>query len=221
MSAAPRQQSVEELRDNAISLAKSGVEEADIWKELVNRMRKTGLDNNDIRKKLSATSELLESSEPWHAYRKLKASGPDNPLAAGPSQSKDKAPAYYPRFKTTFERPASPPNAELEELHCQVEGYQLQLAKARAAARQTTLSFAKLLRPHRMPDPEPFNGEYKDYRRWKFQVITKIEQDIRGQSTIPGYIFSCLKRNTARSALSWMECYTNVGDNTSLWSTLD
>jgi hypothetical protein len=178
MSAAPRQQSVEELRDNAISLAKSGVEEADIWKELVNRMRKTGLDNNDIRKKLSATSELLERS-------------------------------------------ASPPNAELEELRRQVEGYQLQLAKARAAARQTTLPFAKLLRPHRMPDPEPFNGEYKDYRRWKFQVITKIEQDIRGQSTIPGYIFSCLKRNTARSALSWMECYTNVGDNTSLWSTLD
>jgi hypothetical protein len=134
MSAAPRQQSVEELRDDAISLARSGVEEADIREELVNRMRKTGLDDNDIQTKLSATSELLESSKPWHAYRKLKASGSDNPLAAGPSQSKDKAPVYYPRFKTTFERPASPPNAELEELRRQVEGYQLQLAEARAAA---------------------------------------------------------------------------------------
>jgi hypothetical protein len=41
----------------------------------------------------------------------LRALGSDNPLAAGPSQSKSKAPAYYSRFKTTFERPASPPNA--------------------------------------------------------------------------------------------------------------
>jgi hypothetical protein len=201
MSAAPRQQSVEELRDDAISLAKSGVEEADIWEELVNCLRKMGLDDDDIRTKLSATSELLESSKPWRAYRKLKASGSDNPLAAGPSQSKDKAPAYYPRFKTTFERPASPPNTELEELRCQVERYQFQLAEARAAAQQTTLPFAEPLRPHRMPDPEPFDGEYKDYRRWKFQMITKIEQDIRGQSTIAGYIFSRLKRNAARSAL--------------------
>jgi histone acetyltransferase (RNA polymerase elongator complex component) len=64
MSAAPRQQSVEELRDDAISLAKSGVEEADIREELVNRMRKMGLDDNNIRTKLTATSELLESSEP-------------------------------------------------------------------------------------------------------------------------------------------------------------
>jgi hypothetical protein len=87
MSAAPRQQSVEELRDNTISLAKSGVEEADIREELVNRMRKTGLDDDDIRTKLTATSELLESSKPWHAYRKLRASGSDNPLAAGPSCS--------------------------------------------------------------------------------------------------------------------------------------
>jgi hypothetical protein len=68
MSAAPRQQSVEELRDDAISLEKSEVKEADIQKELVNRMRKTGLDDDDIRTKLTATSELLESSEPWHAY---------------------------------------------------------------------------------------------------------------------------------------------------------
>jgi hypothetical protein len=45
MSAAPRQQSVEELRDDAISLAKSGVEEADIQVELVNCMRNTGLDD--------------------------------------------------------------------------------------------------------------------------------------------------------------------------------
>jgi hypothetical protein len=111
MSAASRQQSMEELRDNAISLAKSGVEEVDIRVELVNRMRKTGLDNDNIRTKLTATSELLESSKPLHVYRKLRASGSENPLAAGPSQSKGKAPAYYLRFKTTFERPASPPNA--------------------------------------------------------------------------------------------------------------
>jgi hypothetical protein len=39
---------VEELRDDAISLAKSGVEEADIREELVNRMRKTDLDDDDI-----------------------------------------------------------------------------------------------------------------------------------------------------------------------------
>jgi hypothetical protein len=134
MPAAPRQQSVEELRDDAISLAKSGVEEADIRIELVNRMRKTGLDNDDIQTKLTATSELLESSEPWHAYRKLRASGSDNSLVAEPFQSKSKASAYYPCFKTTFERPASEPDTELEELHCQVEGYQLQLAKACAAA---------------------------------------------------------------------------------------
>jgi hypothetical protein len=63
MSAAPRQQSVEELRDDAISLAKSG-EEADIREELVNRMGKMSLDDNNIRTKLTATSELLESSEP-------------------------------------------------------------------------------------------------------------------------------------------------------------
>jgi hypothetical protein len=134
MSAAPRQQSVEELRDDAISLAKSRVEEADIPVELVNCMRKMGVDNDDIRTKLTATSELLVSSEPWHAYWKLRASGSDNPLAAGPFQSKGKAPAYYLCFKTTFERPASPPNVELEELRWQVEGYQLQLAKVRAAA---------------------------------------------------------------------------------------
>jgi hypothetical protein len=48
MLAALRQQSVEELRDDAISLAKSGVEEADIWVELVNRIREMGLDDNDI-----------------------------------------------------------------------------------------------------------------------------------------------------------------------------
>jgi hypothetical protein len=88
MSATPRQQSEEELRDDKISLAESGVEEADIWKELVNRMRKTGLDDDDIRTKLTATSGLLESSEPWHAYRKLRTSGSDNPSAAGPSQSR-------------------------------------------------------------------------------------------------------------------------------------
>jgi hypothetical protein len=164
MPAAPRQQSVEELRDDAISLAKSGVEEADIRIELVNRMRKTGLDNDDIQTKLTATSELLESSEPWHAYRMLKALGSDNLLDAGPSQSKSKAPAYYPRFKTTFERPASLPNAELEELRCQVEGYQLRIAKAHAAAQQTTLPFAEPFRPHCMPDPEPFDREYKDYQ---------------------------------------------------------
>jgi hypothetical protein len=134
MSATPRQQSIEELRDNAISLVKSGVEEADIQVEPINRMRKTGLDNNDIRTKLTATSELLESSKPWHTYWKLRASGSDNLLPAEPSQSKGKAPAYYPHFKTTFERPASPPKAELKELRQQVEGYQLQLAKARAAA---------------------------------------------------------------------------------------
>jgi hypothetical protein len=220
MSAAPRQQFVEELRDDAILLAKSGVEEADIQIELINCMRKTGLDGN-IWTKLTATSELLETSEPWHAYRKLRASGSDNLLAAGPSQLKSKAPAYYPRFKTTFERPASPPNAELEELRRQVEGYQLQLAEASTAAQQTTLPFAELLCPHRMPDPEPFDGEYKDYQWWKFQMITKIEQDIHGQSTIAGYIFSYLKGNTARSALPWMERHTNVGDNASLWTTLD
>jgi hypothetical protein len=48
MLAALRQQSVEELRDDAISLAKSGVEEADIRVELVNRIREMGLDDNDI-----------------------------------------------------------------------------------------------------------------------------------------------------------------------------
>jgi hypothetical protein len=48
MSAAPRQRSVEELRDDAISLAKSGVEEVDIREELVNRMGKMGLDDNNI-----------------------------------------------------------------------------------------------------------------------------------------------------------------------------
>jgi hypothetical protein len=139
-------------------------------------MRKTGLDDdNDIRTKLTATSELLESSEPWHAYRKLRASGSDNSLVAEPFQSKGKASAYYPCFKTTFERPASEPDTELEELHCQVEGYQLQLAKACAAAWQTTLPFAEPLCSHRMPDPEPFDGEYKDYQQWKFQMITKIE----------------------------------------------
>jgi hypothetical protein len=72
-----------------------------------------------------------------------------------------------------------------------------------------------------MPDLEPFDGEYKDYRRWKIQMITKIEQDIRGQSTIAGYIFSRLKGNTARSALPWMERHTNIGDNASLWTRLD
>jgi hypothetical protein len=72
-----------------------------------------------------------------------------------------------------------------------------------------------------MPDPEPFDGGYKDYRRWKFQMITKIEQDIRGRSTIAGYIFSRLKGNAARSALPWMEHHTNVGDDASLWTTLD
>jgi hypothetical protein len=163
MSATPRQQAVEKLRDNAISLAKSRVEEADIWVELVNRMRKTGLDNNNIWTKLTATSELLESSKPWHAYWKLRASGSDNLLAAGPSQPKSKAPAYYLHFKTTFERPASSPNTELKELSRQVEGYQLQVAKARAAAQQTTLPFAEPFCSHRMPDPEPFEGEYKDY----------------------------------------------------------
>jgi hypothetical protein len=221
MSATPRQQSVEELRDDAISLAKFGVEEVDIQEKLVNRMRKTGLDDDNIQMKLTATSGLLESSKLWHAYRKLRISGPDNPLAAGPSQFKGKAPAYYPWFKTTFERTASPPNAELEKLRCQVEGYQLQLAEARAAAQPTTLPFAEPLRPHRMPDPEPFDGEYKDYRRWKFQMVTKIEQDIRGQSTIAGYIFSRLKGNAARFALPWMERHTNVGDDASLWTTLD
>jgi hypothetical protein len=163
MSAASRQQSVEELRDDATSLAKSGVEEADIWIVLVNRIRKTGLDNNNIQTKLTATSELLESSESWHAYWKLRASGSDNPLAAGPFQSKGKAPAYYPCFKMIFERPASPLNAELEELCWQVEGYQLQLAEACAAARQTTLPFAEPLHPHQVPDPEPFDEGYKDY----------------------------------------------------------
>jgi hypothetical protein len=113
---------MEELRDDAISLAKSGVEEADIRVELVNRMRKTGLDNDDIRTKLTATSELLESSKPWHAYRKLRASGLDNPLAAEPSQSKGKAPAYYLRFKTTFERLASPPNAAAPVLFAKKPG---------------------------------------------------------------------------------------------------
>jgi hypothetical protein len=216
MLAAPRQQSVEELRDDAILLVKSGVEEADIQVELVNCIRKTGLDNNNIQTKLTATLELFESSEPLHAYLRSKASGSDNSLPAGPSQSKSKAPAYYIRFKTTFERLASLPNAELEESHRQVEGYQLQLAEARAAAQQPTLTFAELLRPHQMPDSEPFDGKYKDYRRWKFQMITEIKQDIQGQSTIAGYTFSCLKSNAARSALSWMERHTNVGDNASL-----
>jgi hypothetical protein len=72
-----------------------------------------------------------------------------------------------------------------------------------------------------MPDLEPFNGEYKDYRRWKFQMITKIAQDIHRQSTIAGYIFSCLKGNAARSALPWMERHTNVGDDASLWTMLN
>jgi hypothetical protein len=72
-----------------------------------------------------------------------------------------------------------------------------------------------------MPDPEPFDGKYKDYQQWKFQMVTKIEQDIRGQSTIADYIFSRLKRNAARSALPWMERHTNVGDNASLWTMLD
>jgi hypothetical protein len=216
MLAAPRQQSVEELRDNAISLAKSGVEEADIRVELVNCIRKTDLDNNDIWTKLTATSELLESSEPMHAYLRSKASGSDNSLLVGPSQSKCKAPAYYTRFKTTWERLASLPNAELEEPRWQVEGYQQQLVEACAGAQQPTLPFAELLRPHQMPDSEPFNGKYKDYRRWKFQMITEIKQDIQVQSTIAGYIFSCLKSKAARSALSWMECHTNVGDDASL-----
>jgi hypothetical protein len=48
MLAALRQQSVEKLRDDAISLAKSGLEEADIRVELVNRIREMGLDENDI-----------------------------------------------------------------------------------------------------------------------------------------------------------------------------
>jgi hypothetical protein len=52
-------------------------------------------------------------------------------------------------------------------------------------------------------------------------MITKIEQDIRGQSTIAGYIFSRLKGNAARSALPWMERHTNIGDNALLWTTLD
>jgi hypothetical protein len=30
-----------------------------------------------------------------------------------------------------------------------------------------------------------------------------------------------LKGNAARSALSWMECHTNVGDDASLWTMLD
>jgi hypothetical protein len=52
-------------------------------------------------------------------------------------------------------------------------------------------------------------------------MITKIEQDIHGRSTIAGYIFSRLKGNAARSALPWMEHHINVGDNASLWTTLD
>jgi hypothetical protein len=36
-------------------------------------------------------------------------------------------------------------------------------------------------------------------------MITKIKQDIHGQSTIAGYIFSCLKGNAARSALPGMD----------------
>jgi hypothetical protein len=47
-------------------------------------------------------------------------------------------------------------------------------------------------------------------------MITKIEQDIRGQNTIAGYIFSRLEGNAARSALSWMERHTNIGDDASL-----
>lgn len=172
MSAASRQQFVEELRDDAILLAKAGMGEPDIWIERANRMRKTGLDNNDIRTKLTATSGLLEVSEPWHAYWKSRASGLPNSLAEGPSEPKGKAPAHNRSFETIPERPASLPNAELEELRRQVEIYQLQLAEARAAARQPTLPFAEPLHPHRMPDPEPFDGEYKDYRRWKFQMIT-------------------------------------------------
>jgi hypothetical protein len=127
-----RQPSAEDLKSHAISLAESGWLQEDIWRDLIERMRQTGLDKEDVQTKLSAAEELLQHSEPWRTWLQSRTSGLPNPLAAGPSEPKGKAPALNPSFKTGSEELTSqlpsiaayrnmpqnvpPPNTEQEEL---------------------------------------------------------------------------------------------------------
>lgn len=74
----------------------------------------------------------------------------------------------------------------------------------------------------KFPDPEAFGGDRKSYRHWKIQMKHKVqsEQNRGGMEDPKGYIFSRLKGDAARAAITYIERSESCGAE-GLWSFLD
>lgn len=70
------------------------------------------------------------------------------------------------------------------------------------------------------PDPEQFDGDRRNYRTWKFQMLNKLQQDGEYIGTAANYVFSRLKGQAANVALSWID-RNRFGTINDMWEFLD
>lgn len=193
----PRQPTVQELKDRVLALQSEGHSDEQIQSILVNQLQECGLDDMEIGEKIR---QVL--------------------IALGESSS---APSG------TVEKAADPRAAEAEELRREVLQLkqllmnQMELTQDIQRSGQRTQAPAPTEKKKDAADPEMFDGDLRDYRRFRLQMTLKIREDIQGRRSVCGYIYSRLKGPAAHYATSWYAGMVERGvdDPDLFWKHLD
>ena len=185
----PTRSSAEALTNEALRLLGEGQSGEQIRNSLLEILRADGYTEDEITQKLDLVEQRInEQPERLHPHLVTPGTTP------GPSE---------PRGIT----PATPTAALSNEITAlQQRLAELTQAYASLANANPPSPATSVERPRKVkvPDPEPFTGKRREWRRFRLQMEFKLENDKLEDKQQVGYVFSRLKDAAANVSISWL-----------------
>ena len=183
-SATPTRSSAEALTNRALHLMREGQSGTQIRHSLLETLRMDGYTEDEAHQKLDLVERRINEQEGPHT-----------------------TPATAPRLSDPS--PASQTMAMSNEIAVlQQRLTELTQAYASLASRNNsyppTPNTTEKPRKVKIPDPEPFTGKRKDWRRFRLQMKFKLENEQWDKKQQIGYIFNRLKDTAASVGISWL-----------------
>jgi hypothetical protein len=207
--------SVPLLAHRVDELKQAGQSEADVERQLARYLREHELTDEEIREKIVLVSEFITRREAEivdDAAQEAQMSSASQAILGAPSTPSERA-----RGKRPDPLRSGAVHEEVQNLRALVQSMTARMdammafqATSQANSAPTpSISEPSPARGYhtKFPDPEAYNGDRKSYRHWRIQVQHKIasEQARGGMGDPEGYIFSRLKGDAARAAITYME----------------
>lgn len=214
--------SVDSLVSYAIGLKNSGATNEAVGVALRERLRRAQYTTEEVDVKLDLVAERLNGQQQSSAEQ-MNTEGllqPGN--AVGSSMGRT----------PSTSGPSDSGSFDVKDLMSMIVNLQNRLdaseaaraAEARAATAQTPTPGLVVpvptARKLKVPDPEPFKGDRRDYRRFKLQMQYKLREDAHALGGPTGYIFNRMRDSAANIAISWLDRHP-FGTESQFWEFLD